>query len=96
MWIQVNASARVLFHERLVSLKPFAREAILFGCSRAWFAMQEDASLTTDRTEAALRRSYQSLEAEPKDCVIKAIFVGKWLAAAGSPATVMALWGIQP
>ncbi|HON68950.1 MAG TPA: DUF6521 family protein [Phycisphaerae bacterium] len=96
MWIQDNASVRVLFHERLISLKPFTREAILFGCSRAWITVQNNASLVTDRTEAALRRACQSLEAEPRDCVLKAIFVGRWLATAGTPATVMALWGIQP
>ena len=96
MWIQDNASARVLFHERLVSLKPFTREAILFGFSRTWLSVEDGTSLVTTNTENALRTAYQSLQAEPKECVIKAIFVGKWLAAAGSPATVMALWGIQP
>lgn len=96
MWIQDNASARVLFHERLISLKAFTREAILFGCQRGWIVAHDDASLTTDRTESGLRRLYQSLESEPKDCAIKALFVGKWMAAAGSPATVMALWGIRP
>lgn len=96
VWIQDNALARVSFHERLLSLKPFTSEAILFGCARNWLRFGEDASLVTDQTEAALRSMYRALEDEPKDCSIKAVFVGKWLACAGSAATVMALWGIQP
>lgn len=96
LWIQQNASVRVLFHERLLSLKLFTREAIIFGCGKGWISLGDDASLVTNRTEAALRRAYQSLGDEPKDCAIKAVFLGKWLASAGPPATVMALWGIQP
>jgi len=96
LWIQDNASVRVLFHERLLSLKSFTNEAIIFGCRKGWFSLRDDASLVTDRTEASIRRAYQALGDEPKDCAIKAIFIGKWLASAGSPATVMALWGIQP
>lgn len=96
MWIQNNASARILFYERLVSLKPFTREAILFGCQRGWIVARDDASIMAGRTESSLRRSYQSLKPEPKECTIKSFFVGKWMAAAGSPATVMALWGIRP
>lgn len=96
MWIQDNASVRVLFHERLLSLKLYTSEAIIFGCKKKWFSLADDASLVTDHTEAAIRGAYQALGDEPKDCAIKAVFIGKWLASAGSPATVMALWGIQP
>lgn len=96
LWIQENASVRVLFHERLLSLKVFTNEAILFGHRSGWLKLADDASLRTDRTETALRRAYQTLEDEPRDCALKAIFIGKWLASAGSSATVMALWGLQP
>lgn len=96
LWIQDNALVRVLFYERLLSLKPFTNEAIIFGCRKGWFNLGENASLMTDRRESTLRSAYQALGDEPKDCAIKAVFIGKWLASAGSPATVMALWGIQP
>lgn len=96
LWIQDNASVRVLFYERLLSLKSFTNEAIIFGCRKGWFRLRDDASLVTDRTEAAIRRAYRVLGDEPKDCAIKAVFIGKWLASAGSPATAMALWGIHP
>src|SRR5438067_1970578 len=37
-WLQENASARVLFYERLISLKPHTREAIQFGMHRNWIS----------------------------------------------------------
>lgn len=96
MWIQRNAKVRVLFYERLVSLKEFTNDAVLFGCRQHWLSMSGNASLTTTRGEAALRRAYATLEGEPEECARKALFLGKWFAAAGPSATVMALWGIQP
>jgi hypothetical protein len=95
MWLQDNAAARVLFYERLMSLKTFTNEAILFGCNRSWLSVEADASITSSQQEAAIRRATQSLDDEPKDCVLKALFVGKWFASAGPASTVMALWGIQ-
>lgn len=96
MWLQNNTSVRVLFHQRLASLKPFTNEAIIFGCNKKWLSIQNGASLKTDRPESLLRKINQTLGDEPSECITKALFVGKWLAAAGSPATVMALWGVQP
>lgn len=96
LWIQDNAAVRVLFYERLMILQRFTNEAILFGCRQGWFYMDDNASIVTDRREAALRRAYHALGDEPKDCALKAVFVGKWFAAAGPTATVMALWGVQP
>jgi len=95
-WIQDNARVRVLFYERLLSLKPFTSESILFGSRKGWFNLRNDASLVAAWTEAAIQKEYKVLDDEPKECATKALFVGKWLAAAGPPATVMALWGIQP
>jgi len=95
MWLQNNAAARVLFYERLMSLKSFTNEAILFGCERGWLVIDTDASILSNQRETAIRRSLQSLDDEPKDCVLKAMFIGKWFAAAGPASTVMALWEIQ-
>ncbi|MFH1021789.1 MAG: three component ABC system middle component [Planctomycetota bacterium] len=95
MWIQDNAAARVLFYERLMSLKTFTNEAILFGCERRWLGIDTDASILSNQRENAIRRAIQSLDDEPKDCVLKAMFVGKWFADAGPASTVMTLWGVQ-
>lgn len=94
-WIQDNAAVRVLFYERLMSLKTFTNEAILFGCDRRWLSIGTDASISTNQSEAAIRKMLQSLDDEPKECVLKALFIGKWFAAAGPASTVMTLWGIQ-
>lgn len=95
-WIQDNPSVRVLFYERLISLKLHTREAILFGSSRGWLSTGEDGSVLTRKRESSLRRAVQQREDEMKNCITKALFVGRWFAAAGSAATVMTLWGIRP
>ena len=95
MWIQDHASVRLLFFERLIALRSHTREALLFGCQRGWLRIGGDATLHAEIHVAAFRRAIQPLDDEPKACILKALFVGRWFARAGPAPTVMALWGIQ-
>ena len=96
MWLQENAIARVLFYERLVSLKPHTREALHFGLLNDWFLLAEGGLIKTTKTEKEVNKAVQMLAEEARECILRARFVGKWFALAGTPQTVMALWGIQP
>ncbi|MBF0555841.1 MAG: hypothetical protein HQK96_15045 [Nitrospirae bacterium] len=95
-WIQKNASARVLFYERVVSLKPYTREALTFGLIHNWLAFQEDGNLQSIKKETDIDKYLRKLNDEAQECVKRSHFLGKWLAKAGSPQTVMTLWGIRP
>jgi len=95
MWIQDNAKVRILFYERLMSLKTFTNEAILFGWERRWLNIDNSASILSNQWENTIRREIQSFDNEPKDCILKAMFIGKWFATAGPASTIMALWGVQ-
>lgn len=95
-WIQNNAAARVLFYERVVSVKPYTREALTFGLIHSWLAIQEKGNLHHIINETDVKKSSKTLNDEAKECVLRADFLGKWLALAGSAQTVMTLWGIRP
>ena len=95
-WLQENASARVLFFEHLVSLKPYTNEAIQFGMVQDWIELEAGGLIRTVRTDKEIENAQRKLSEEPRECAKRAHYVGRWFARAGSPKTTMALWGIRP
>ena len=95
-WIQENASAKILFYERAKSLTPYTKEAILFGLMNDMLEIQQNGKLQSKIVDSKVVTLSHKLEEEAKECVSRARFVGRWLASAGSPQTVMALWGVCP
>jgi hypothetical protein len=96
VWIQDNAIARIQFSERLISLRPHTREAIMFGINQKWIVFSAEGTLTTPLSESEIDRRIAKLSNEGRVYPRRAKVVGKWLASAGSAETVMALWGIRP
>lgn len=95
-WIQENATARVQFYERLMSLKPYTREAVQFGLLFDWLAMRAGGRIQSVVDENMMNRSTRTLTDDARECVMRSRLLGKWFAAAGPASTVMALWGIRP
>ncbi len=95
-WLQENSDARVLFYERLVSLKPHTKEAVQFGMLVDWIVPRDGGLLGTTLSESDVNRSIRKLADEARECVMRARFLGKWFAAAGATHTVMAFWGVCP
>jgi len=95
-WLQENPFARVLFYERIVSLKPHTREAIQFGMLLDWLMITSGGVLEVAVSESDINRAIQKLTEEARECVMRARFVGRWFAVAGTASTIMALWGIRP
>jgi len=95
-WIQENAETKVLYAERLMALKPHTREAIRFGLFYNWLVFEHNGQIHTNFNNSSVTRITHKMNNEARECVMRAKFVGKWLASAGSVQTVMALWGIRP
>lgn len=95
-WLQENSEARVLFYERLVSLKPYTQEAIRFGMLLDWIVMRNGGLLETTLSTSDISRTTRILSDEARECVMRARFLGKWFAKAGATHTVMAFWGVRP
>lgn len=95
-WLQENSDARVLFYERLVSLKPHTKEAVQFGMLVDWIVPRDGIFLETTLSKSDVNRTIRKLADEARECVMRARFIGKWFAAAGATHTVMAFWGVRP
>lgn len=96
VWLQKNVSYRLLFAERIISLKPYLNEAILFGLQHDSFLVSEDGNICCRLDGKTVDKQIRSLNGEANECVKKAKFIGRWFARSGSPETLMALWGIRP
>lgn len=94
-WLQEHADARVGFAERVIALKPYCREAILFGALRNWLTMTDEGRLLAGDV-GAVERAVRVLDGEARECTRAARLVGRWFARAGTPQTVMAYWGVRP
>jgi len=95
-WLQENPDARVLFYERLVSLKRHTKEAIQFGMLENWIVQRNGGLLETTLNDSDVKRNTRRLTDEARECVLRARFLGKWFASAGATHTVMTFWGVRP
>jgi hypothetical protein len=95
-WLQENSEARVLFYERLVSLKPHTREAIQFGMQLDRIVLRNGGLLETTLNTSDVTRTIRTISDEARECVMRARFLGKWFAKAGATHTAMAFWGVRP
>lgn len=94
-WLEVHPFARIQFYERVVSLKPYVGEAIIFGTKYNWLSISEShiqSPFRNNRVDGFI----QTTQGETRECIMKARLVGKWLAAAGTAETVMGLLEIRP
>lgn len=94
-WLENNPKARIQFFERVLSLKPFVRESILFGMSHHWLIL-ERGNLKSTISNSRITNYASRMAGDTKACITRAKILGKWFFAAGSPEMVMALWEIKP
>ncbi len=94
-WLQEHPEARIGFHERLMALRPFTREALRYGLASDWFCVGDLGGIRCVAPDASLTGAIR-IGGEVSDCVSRARFLGKWFAIAASTETTLALWGIRP
>jgi hypothetical protein len=96
-WVQDHREQLVDFGVRVQRLRAITREAIMFGTGHQTLALNAHGELTvgTNRQSATAKRTGLFTE-ETRECVDRAGFIGRWFAAAGTPATIYAAWGIRP
>lgn len=95
-WLQEHTEARIGFHERLMALKPYTREALRYGLVFDWIAMGDSGCIRCVVTSNQINHAIQSLDGDALDCVSRVRFLGKWFGTSSSIETLMALWGIRP
>ena len=93
-WVQRQPEVRIGFADRLRSLVPYTREALIFSMSQRVLSVEHGRLEVRKKMGAMTRLGRKSEEA--KQCASKATLVGKMLALAGEPATIFATWGVRP
>jgi len=78
-------------------LRAITREAILFGTQSETLAITGAGGIAVGaRRQTATERRTSLFTDEARDCVDRAGFLGRWLAAAGTAAVIYSAWGIAP
>jgi len=96
-WIQGNREQLVNFAPRVQALKPITKEAILFGAQNQTLALTDSGGIAVGaRRQTPTERRTGLFTDEARECVDRAGFLGRWFAAAGSPATIYSAWGVTP
>jgi hypothetical protein len=96
-WVQENPEQVIILPRLVKELVAFTDEALLWAGYSGVVAISD----ASGRFQS-IRRPYSPNEVpddritEVSHCVQKALFVGKWFAAAGSPSTIYGLLGIRP
>lgn len=94
-WVQDHPLERSAVAKGVVVLRPYVREALLFGAQHGALVMT-GRHVTSEPGAAKRMNGYlKQSSADVKDCVGQAHFVGRWLHKGGTPSTVMAILGVQ-
>lgn len=88
-WTVANRSVAVSMDSRARAMEEVARRGILFALTHGWLAVDRGG---LKRGAAALPRTAGE---EVVEVLTSARFLGRWLAASGSPATVLAVLGVR-
>ncbi len=95
IWIHAQPLERSAVAKGVVILRPYVREALLFGAQHGILSMQ---GRHVDGDPAAARKIARYLRlssADVRDCAGQAGFVGRWLHRGGAVSTVLAMLGVQ-
>jgi hypothetical protein len=96
-WIQDHQNELVNFSGRVQSLQAITREGIFFGTQHETLAIANSGGIAVGaRKLSATEKRTGLFTEEARECVDRAGFLGRWFAAAGTPATIYSGWGITP
>jgi hypothetical protein len=93
VWLQEHGVIKEETSRRLVRLKPYTNEAILFGLQHGLLTVGDEGRL--GKTRIRLRGPLES-DSDPRECRGAAAMVGRWFAKTASTSLIYSLWGIRP
>lgn len=94
-WLNGHEEVKIGFSARARQTVPYTREALIFSLQTGSLALAPNGGLATGTDLKRIRRKVPQVD-ENEACIGKAAILGRWLANAGSPATVFASIGVQP
>lgn len=95
-WIEKNTTLCVGFPERLSSMEPFTREAMLYGIINEYMVLNPESELDSEWNMGDVNRFLRKLKGDARESVLSSRLLGRWLGYSGSTHNIMFLWGIRP
>jgi hypothetical protein len=89
-WLNEHPEQRIRLSQRAPYFVDAVRQGVLFGCRHGALQVSRDAGLVVGN----LKRG--KIDEETMSILKTAEFIGRWFGMTGTPATVMALWGVAP
>jgi len=94
-WIQDHPLERSAVAKGVGILRPYVREALLFGAQHGALSMMGRHVASEPGVVKRINRYLKQSSADVRGCAGQAHFVGRWLRKSGTPSTVMAMLGVQ-
>lgn len=94
-WVQDHPLERSAVAKGVMVLRPYVREALLFGAQHGVLVMRGRHVASEQGAATRISGYLKHSSAEVRECANRAQFVGRWLHKGGTPSTVMALLGVQ-
>jgi hypothetical protein len=96
-WIQDHPLQRSAVAKGVEVLRPYVREGIIFGARRGLITFQSRGQIMASQDKAKAVAEYEKKTTlDARSCVVKALFIGRWLYRSGTASTVMDLVGVRP
>jgi hypothetical protein len=95
-WTANFPESKIGFDHRLSVMSPITRETLLFLFRAGAIEIVAKSNLVPIARKIKDGRSLAEESDEIAECFSAALFVGKWLANAGTPQSVYALMGVRP
>ncbi|MFP2895284.1 three component ABC system middle component [Corallococcus sp. 4LFB] len=95
-WLAEQPIVRTRISERASALRPFTREALVFGGSHGLLSLSAEGVHANAEMKKRVTAGLKPTSDEVRACAKHAEFLGRWLEKAGDSETVMALLGVRP
>lgn len=94
-WVHDHPLERSAVAKGVIVLREPVREALLFGAQYGVLSLDGRRLDANDEHSKKIKSYLRTSSAEVRECMRRAVFVGRWLYKAGAPPTVLALLGVQ-
>lgn len=96
-WMQNNEDVLIGFNERVLGLRPFHQEALLFSLSHKSLRFGTGHLLVCGSLKVHFSASFKRDSTQEIVSTIDRIkFLARWFAKSGSEASILACWGVRP
>lgn len=96
MWFEENSTTYLGFHDRVISMKPYTQESLLFGFINQFITLNSTGELVSPLNPNKVDSFLRKMEGDARECILSSRNLGKWFGYIGSAEKIMYLWGIRP